>query len=441
MVAPSAPQRLRILHVVTAYYPAVRYGGPIRSVHGLAKALAQRGHEVHVYTTSMDGPGDLDVPLARPVDLEGVAVHYFRVPALRRLFWAPGLGQQLRRTVKGFDLLHIHGVFLAPTATAARIARWADVPYVLSPRGMLGRDVIERKSRWVKSAWLHLIERETLHHAAGLHVTAGLEADEIRALHLPVPGLTRTVPNGLTIPEHVTSLANTPFAALPQRYGLFLSRISWKKGLEPLITAWQAVKDLPLVIAGNDDEGYRPRLERQVQRLGLTGRVHFAGPASDEHKWALYQGAQLFVLPSYSENFGIVVAEAMAMGCPVIVTPEVGIAHLVESSGAGVVTSHSPAALASVVNGLMQDDARRQKLGQRGPAAVRRHLSWERVAEQMEDLYGQALERHRQDRGVGQDALRTQKAGPQTADAGLSPQVGGTDAASGTSVSPPDGRL
>src|SRR5262245_28929642 len=89
--ARSPADRLRVLHIAPTYYPAVRYGGPIRSVHGLAAALARRGHEVHVYTTSMDGEQDLDVLLDQEVDLDGVAVRYFRVPALRRLFWAPGM--------------------------------------------------------------------------------------------------------------------------------------------------------------------------------------------------------------------------------------------------------------------------------------------------------------------------------------------------------------
>src|SRR5579859_5635211 len=101
-------QPLRILHVVPTYYPAVRYGGPIRSVHGLAAALVRRGHEVHVYTTSVDGDKDLDVPLGEPVNLDGVAVHYFRVPGLRRLCWCPSLGRRLRASVASFDVVHLH---------------------------------------------------------------------------------------------------------------------------------------------------------------------------------------------------------------------------------------------------------------------------------------------------------------------------------------------
>jgi glycosyltransferase involved in cell wall biosynthesis len=389
-IANTTP-RLRILQVVPTYYPAVRYGGTIRSVHGLSAALAKRGHEVHVYTTSVDGDGDLDVPLDRPVDLDGVAVHYFRVPALRRLFWAPSLRRRLHESVSDFDVAHLHSVFLCPTWAAARIAARAGVPYVLSPHGMLIRDVIQRKSRLVKTTWINVVERATLAHAAGLHVTAELEGDEVRALDLPMPEIVRQIPNGIDWPERHLPLSETPFAGLPPRYALFLSRISWKKGLDRLLTAWHKVPDLPLVIAGNDDEDYTPKLRRLAQSLGLESRVVFTGPVSDEHKWALYEKAELFLLPSYSENFGMVVGEAMAMGCPVVVTPEVGVAQIVASEGAGIVTSNDPEKLAAAINALLADESRRHELGRRGVEAARKHFSWSTVVEEMESFYAAAI--------------------------------------------------
>jgi glycosyltransferase involved in cell wall biosynthesis len=152
---------LRILQVVPTYYPAVRYGGPIRSVHGLAKALVQLGHEVHVATTSVDGNADLDVPADRPVDMDGVSVHYFRVPALRRLYWSPDLGRYLRTKIAAFDVAHLHSVYLWPTWAAARAAERRRVPYFISPRGMLIGDLIRGKSRWLKTAWIELIEKQS----------------------------------------------------------------------------------------------------------------------------------------------------------------------------------------------------------------------------------------------------------------------------------------
>lgn len=388
--APAAdiPRRLRILHVVSAYYPAVRYGGPIRSVHGLAAALAHRGHDVHVYTTSIDGDADLDVPLDRPVSLDGVSVHYFRVPALRRLWWSPSLGRRLRESIGDFDVVHIHAVFLWPMLAAARAAARAGVPYVLSPRGMLIQDVISRKSRWVKTAWINLFERKTLSQAAAVHVTAELEGAELRAMGLPSRHIA-CIPNGVDWPRAHLPLRDGPYSALPERYVLFLSRISWKKGLDRLITAWQWVRDVPLVIAGNDDESYRPQLQELARSLGISERVIFIGSVVDTHKWALYEHAQLFVLPSYSENFGNVVAEAMAMSCPVVLTAEVGIASIVAATGAGLVVDGAPEKLATAIRDLLADPQRRAEMGRRGAAVAKAQLSWSGVASAAEDLYRQ----------------------------------------------------
>ncbi len=213
-----------------------------------------------------------------------------------------------------------------------------------------------------------------------------LRGTELRALGLSVRRIS-CIANGVEWPAKHLAKSATPFAALPQNYVLFLSRLSWKKGLDRLITAWRWVADTPLVIVGNDDENYRPRLEELVRSLGLVGRVIFVGPATDAHKWALYEEAQLFVLPSYSENFGNVVAEAMAMGCPVVVTAEVGIAPWVRSVGAGVVVGGSAREIASVINELLADPLRREEMGTRGAATTRAHLSWESVAAQAEALY------------------------------------------------------
>lgn len=382
----TAARPLRILHVVPAYYPAVRYGGPIRSVHGLAAALVRRGHDVHVYTTSMDGENDLDVPLGVPVRLDGVAVHYFRVPWLRRLCWSPALGKQLRESIAGFDVVHLHSVFLWPTWAAARAAGRAGVPYITAPRGMLIRNLIQRRNPWVKTAWINLIERTTFVRAAGVHVTAELERDELRAFGWPLREIA-WIPNGVDCPVRHLPRSAGPFAGLPERYVLFLSRISWKKGLDRLITAWQAVPDIPLVIAGNDDENYRPKLEALASSLGVRERVIFIGPVTDDHKWALFESAELFVLPSYSENFGNVVAEAMAMACPVVVSPEVGIAALVADTGAGVVTDCSPERLASTIRSMLAETSLLRAMGARGREAVHARLSWSSVGQQAESLY------------------------------------------------------
>src|ERR1035437_5763746 len=168
--------KMRILHVAPTYLPAVRYGGPIFAIHGLCRALASRGHDIEVFTTNIDGSEKSDVPIGVPVFLDGVKIRYFSSTFLRRLSWAPALAHALKGEISRFDLLHLHSVFLWPTWAAARLARETHVPYLISPRGMLVKELIGRRSRFVKAAWMSLIERSNLERASAVHVTSNLEA-------------------------------------------------------------------------------------------------------------------------------------------------------------------------------------------------------------------------------------------------------------------------
>ncbi len=152
---------MKLLHVSASYLPAVRYGGTIASVHGLCRSLAARGHDVHVYTTSVDGVADSQVPHDAPVDMDGVKVWYFQSPRFRRVYWAPSMRPQLRSHVGEFDLVHTHAIYLWPLWAAARSAHAAGVPYVVSPRGMLEKGLIEQKSALWKAGLIAFIERRT----------------------------------------------------------------------------------------------------------------------------------------------------------------------------------------------------------------------------------------------------------------------------------------
>jgi glycosyltransferase involved in cell wall biosynthesis len=359
---------MRLLHVVPTYLPATRYGGPIFAVHGLCRALQRRGHEVHVFTTNVDGGGVSNVPLHCPVEMDGVRVHYF-ASQLRRLYYARDMRRRLRSFVPLCDFVHVHSVFLWPTTAAARVAARAGVPYAVSPRGMLVPELIRRKSRFAKSLWLQLVERQTLSEAAFIHFTAQRELDDAERLALPLPR-TAIVPNGIDLPP----LAD---ATRDERLIVFLGRINWKKGLDRLIEAMRGV-DARLVIAGNDEENYAASLPR-------AENVDFIGPVSGDTKEALLRSAAMLVLPSLSENFGNVVLEAMAQETPVVVTPEVGLAHDVEAAGAGVVTTAE--ALAPTLEALLANRGQREEMGRRGRALVETRFSWDRVAAEMEEHY------------------------------------------------------
>jgi glycosyltransferase involved in cell wall biosynthesis len=378
LAAGAALSAMRILHVVPTYLPAVRYGGPIHSVHGLCRALARAGHEVSVMTTSVDGDGDSPVPPATPVELDGITVRYYPSRLLRRLYFSRPMARALPGAVRGADIVHLHSVFLWPTLAAARAARAARVPYVLSPRGMLVRELIERRSTLVKRAWIALFERGNLERAAAVHCTSDLERNELQALGLALRA-TFAVPNGVDLPEGLPPAA-------PGDTILYLGRINWKKGIDRLIESLRELPQASLVIAGNDEEGLTPRLRALAESAGVAARVKFPGYVEGATKRELLRTAGVFVLPSVSENFGNAALEAMAHGCPVVLTKDVGLADAVRAAGAGVVSEGDPASLARAIRSLTEDLARRAAAGA-AALALAKGYGWDRIAAEMAGHY------------------------------------------------------
>jgi glycosyltransferase involved in cell wall biosynthesis len=380
---------MRILHVVPTYLPAVRYGGPIFAVHGLCQALVARGHEVEVFTTTVDGPGDSGVPVGIQVTLDAVAVRYFRCPALRRIYWSPGLGFALRSEVHRFNAVHLHSVFLWPTWAAARAARRANIPYVLSPRGMLVRELIARRSYLAKSTWIHFAEKSNLQHAAAIHLTSALELTELERFPWRV-SRSVVIPNAVEEPLDRTGpiAADVRAIAAEQPLILFLGRISWKKGLDRLLRAFARTSAGKLAIVGPDDEGIATRLLEQAAGLRIADRVQILPrTVVDADKEYLFAAARLFVLPSYSENFGNAVLEAMRRSVPVVVTPEVGAAHIVEECGAGLVVAGDPEPLGAALCCLIADPSLARSMGETGQRHITAHYTWPQIAGRMEALY------------------------------------------------------
>jgi glycosyltransferase involved in cell wall biosynthesis len=386
---------MRILHVLPTYIPAYRYGGPIYSVHGLCRALAEIGHDVHVFTTNVNGDGDSSVPLGKPVNLDGVNIWYFPSKRLRRIYWSPPMKSAFAKQIPYFDMLHLHSVFLWPTWAAACISRKVGKPYIIAPRGMLEKELILRKNRFAKGLWIYFIEKKNLRHAAVIHVTSENEKREIERFGFYLPP-SFIVPNGIDLEETRLSINNVSrfIAELISKkpYLLFLGRINWKKGLDRLIPALSYVPHIPLIIAGNDEENYRPAIEALAVSHGVSDRIIFTGPVHGDDKSALLQNASVLVLPSYSENFGNVVLEAMAVGCPVVVTPEVGLSDTVLDSGAGIVVQGEPDQLGNGIKNLLSNPDLIRRMGENGLKVVKERFTWAVVAGQMERVYQSILD-------------------------------------------------
>jgi glycosyltransferase involved in cell wall biosynthesis len=381
---------LRLLHVTPTYLPALRYGGPIRTVHALCRALAALGHDVHVFTTNVDGADDSAVPLARPVDFEGVKVTYFPSRLLRRLYWSPQMGRALSKEVAGFDAVHLHAVYLWPIWAGARAARARRVPYVISPRGMLVPELMRRKSRWAKAAWVALIERTNLESAAAIHATSAVEAGHITGFGWRLPPIV-TIPHGVDDPPAPSEAALSPDVAAAVEGGrpvLAFGRISWEKGLDRLLAALPLAPTVRLVIAGDDADGHAAFLATEARRFGVADRVTIlARHVGGADKEALFAAARVFAMTSLSENFGLAAFEAMRRGVPVLTTADVGMSEIVRDAGAGLVVEPTPVAIAEGLNALLADAARSRAMGETGQALVVEHYGWPTIARRMAALY------------------------------------------------------
>ena len=253
---------------------------------------------------------------------------------------------------------------------------------------------------WIKQTYWHLFERRTIHGAAGFHVTSEEEAAEVRALR--PDARTFVVPNGVdatafTVPHDEGELSRRCGADSANKpIMLFLSRLHPKKGLvDRLLPALLAMRTpCFLAIVGAADShapGYQSEVLSAVKKLQLQDRVALLGDVNGDARWALFDGADVFVLPSHAENFGIVVAEAMARSCPVVVTDAVQSCTHVVAAGAGEVVAGDVPTLASTLDRMLGDADRRKAYGESGQAYAERHFAWDEIARQIRQMYDECL--------------------------------------------------
>lgn len=380
---------MKILHITPAYLPAYRYGGPIESMHAINKWLVKKGVEVTVYTTNIDGPYNLDVPLRKVVFIDGVRVVYFKVSFLRTWFYSEDLRRALAKNMPNYDAVQITSVFLAASTLGAYYAKKYKKPYVISPRGSLMREPLLQKNAFIKKLYLFLFEKRNLRGAAAIHFTAPVEAEEyVRGGFPSKPSF--VIPNGIDLEKFQSDVPpgmfrNKHHISPDKKIVLFLSRLNWKKGLDTLIPAFaEVVRHEPnaiLILAGGDDEGYKKIIEQWICEHHLEKHVLFVGMVQAREKIALLQDSQVFVLPSYSENFGMAVAEAMYLQLPVVITPGVGIAPLISGAHAGLVSKKNTHEVARALLQILQDPTRAREMGARGKALVQQEFALPKIAE------------------------------------------------------------
>lgn len=336
---------MKILHTIDSLAP--EKGGTSRSVPRLTNALIHQGVEV----TLVDG-------------------------------------RALREMREQVDVIHDHGVWLPSNHRSASLASSRRVPFVVSPRGML-EPWSMRHRRWKKQLAWTIYQRRDVQRASMLHATSSMEATNLRGLGFRQP--IAVIPNGVDVPP--------PGKLVPRndtvRTALFLSRIHPKKGVLDLIAAWARVlpRDWRLVIAGPSENGHRDEVRKAVHAADIDNVVSFVGEIDDSAKWAWHAAADLFVLPSYSENFGTVVAESLASGVPVITTTATPWEELHSHDCGWWIEPGAESLIHALQQATSVDSSVRSAMGARGRALVESKYGWARVGADMRAAYEWLLHR------------------------------------------------
>lgn len=367
---------MRVLHVIPSAAP--EDGGPNEAVRAMARGLARGGWDVTVATTRAVGSA------AVAAEEEGVVFRYFprTVPGSWKFSWP--LTRWLWHNARVYDVVHVHALFSYATIPGCRSAARVPVPYVLRPLGTLSEWSLAHRA-WKKRPYLALIERGHLAAASAIHVTSDAEANDVR--RLGYGDRVAVIPLGVELPERK---ARGPHDGEPLHV-VFLSRLHPKKNVPLLLRAFARARreasSVRLTIAGHGEPGYERELARLAGSLGLDGFVRFAGRVDAGEKARLLADAHCFVLPSAHENFGIAVAEALAAGLPVIVSPGVALASDVRAAGAGLVVPAEEGTLAAALIRAARHPAELRAMAARARALARDRLSWDRSCGQLAELY------------------------------------------------------
>jgi glycosyltransferase involved in cell wall biosynthesis len=387
---------MRVLHVIPSISNAD--GGPSHILALIEQELCAEGVSVTTLTTDDDGPGCRLEVGARPAEVHGAKRVYCKK-------WfdfykvAPGIIPWLWYHVRAFDLVHIHSLFSFASVVAGLVAHVRGVPYVVRPLGTLNQYGVEQRRPWLKWLSLALLEARILSRAAAVHFTSEREWEETKTLNLELKGV--VIPLAVKTEERGDTkwlLQNYPILA-DCRIILYLSRLDPKKNLEGLLRAFAFIRaqqdNVVLLIGGDGQPEYVSGLKRLSGTLGIAPHIVWLGDVRGAHKSAAHSAAQIFVLPSFSENFGIAAAEAMLAGLPCVLGRGIAIAEQVQKAGAGIVVSPEPDAIARVLVGLLRDHNRREAIGQRARIFALQEYSSKIMTRRLIELYETIAARRR----------------------------------------------
>jgi len=314
----------------------------------LSEELVKAGAKVAVFTTTANGREELPVIPGEITDIDGVPVTYFKRITKDHSHFSPALLNSLRKQAADFDLVHIHAWWNLVSVLSCWIAVRKNVPVLLSPRGTLSPYSFSHKSIGIK--WFVHKLSVSLLNRCHVHTTSVRETEAIEKLIQP-KSIT-AIPNFVKLPSRRAGAAKQPDGILKL---LFFSRIEEKKGLDLLLNALNDVTvPYHLTIAGDGDEKYTDSLKKLTETNRVQKKVSWTG-FHTENKFEFIREHDLFILPSYDENFGNAVIESLSVGTPVLISQEVGLAAYVKQKRLGWLCQTSAVSVASAINEIGND--------------------------------------------------------------------------------------
>lgn len=389
---------MRVLHVTPDLSPSL--GGTTTSALELSAALARKGADVTLISTNLDEVGSWR-PFYRPKTVsrlnssrDGYKTLLFATHWPTRFGYSPDMDAYLQANVNNYDVVHLHRLYRFSTLVGAQKARRAGVPFLISPHGVLLPYHLRR--RWLRKKAYDLFERRILDNAVAVQYASDYELEAAKPLGLSPRAV--MISSGIN-PDNFAHLpAKGCFRArhpelLGKRLVVFLGRVVPQKGLDLLIDAFEGVArtldEAHLVIAGPDVEGHGGAVVGWLRRKNLLHRVTMLGPVYGDEKLELMVDTDVWVLPSYAENFGIAVVEALACRLPVVISDRIGIQKDIASANAGIVLPCSAKEFTRAILGILADSSKARLFGESGFRLAMTQFTWMSTASKMMDLYSE----------------------------------------------------